>query len=115
MQSTEQLFGDLLVLTIHSDRLDGTAGAELKAVIADATGRGHGRIVVDLAKVRFMDSTALGSLVSALKLVGRTGELSLASAQSTVSTLFKLTRMDKVFHMHTSINDAVELAQATGT
>jgi anti-sigma B factor antagonist len=117
MESTAQLINETFVLSVHTDRLDGTKGVELKERIGELAELGYGRIVIDLSEVRMMDSTALGALVSSLKSIGRQGDLSVAGLQDGVATLFKLTRMDKVFRIHRSVAGAVEvdIAKATGT
>jgi anti-sigma B factor antagonist len=53
-----------------------------------------------------MDSTGLGALVSALKTGGPPRVVALAGAREAVATLFKLTRMDKVFRMFGTVTEA---------
>ena len=48
-----------------------------------------------------MDSSGLGALVAGLKRLGSLG------AHGAVQRLFQLTRMDKVFALHPTIDDAV--------
>jgi anti-sigma B factor antagonist len=67
--------------------------------------RGVTRFVIDLSGVEFIDSTGLGALVAVLKVSGR-GGMVVAGAQDSVVTLFKLTRMDKVFRMFPSSKEA---------
>lgn len=78
-------------------RLDaGVAPAFKQEVVAVVQG-GERRLLVDLAKVEFVDSSGLGALVSVLKALGGQGSLALSGAQGNVMSLFKLTRMDRVF------------------
>jgi anti-anti-sigma factor len=59
---------------------------------------GSPRIVVDLAGVNFIDSTAMGTLVTGLKLARAAGgELVLKDPQSQVLRVLKLTGLDAVF------------------
>ena len=69
---------------------------------------GHHVIVLDLAAVRFMDSSGLGAMVSTLKLLGRDGNLVVCGVTDPVMNLFKLTRMDRVFPMFPSESDALD-------
>jgi anti-sigma B factor antagonist len=56
-----------------------------------------------------MDSTGLGVLVGRLKLVrGQNGTLRIVSSQDRILKVFKITGLDKVFHIY----DSVEVAQA---
>ena len=55
------------------------------------------RIVVDLSRVTFMDSTALGTLVAAVKKVkARRGTLSVVGADDRIARLFHITGLDTV-------------------
>jgi anti-sigma B factor antagonist len=63
---------------------------------------GDHQIVLDLKFVNFMDSSALGALIGAIKKMGPLGTLALAGATGPVLQLLKLTRMDKVFPLYTS-------------
>lgn len=114
MRSSELPLGNLRVLRVHDERIDGKVGAELAHAIADLVERGHPRIVLDLGRVRFMDSTGLACLVGSLKLVGRQGQLSVAGLQEGLQILFKLTRMDRVFPNHVTIEDATRAPKPAG-
>ncbi len=99
--------GDVLIVSIHDRRLDARAAPELKTSLAGFAGAGWEWIALDLSDVEFVDSSALGAIVSGLKTLGRTGDLVIAGAQPGVTALFALTRMDKVFRMFPSASDAV--------
>jgi anti-sigma B factor antagonist len=90
---------DVLRLVVHERRLDARAAPDLKAQLASFVGLGWQWIVLDLSKVEFVDSSALGAIVSGLKMLGRSGDLVIAGARQPVVALFALTRMDKVFRM----------------
>lgn len=80
---------------------------KLRERIIGLLGDGKTRIVINLEKVAFMDSTGLGVLVGALKRVKeRDGELALAGAQGTVQRVLGVTGLDAVFSMHSSVADA---------
>ncbi len=97
---------DVLQIAIHDRRLDARAAPDLKAALASFVGVGWQWIVLDISRVEFIDSSALGAIVSGLKLLGRSGDLVIAGAQPPVVALFGLTRMDKVFRLFPSVADA---------
>jgi anti-sigma B factor antagonist len=97
---------DILVLTPDSDRIDAASAIHLKDQFRQATDGVTGRVVMDLSDVTFMDSSGLGAMVSALKLLkGR--KLELAGLNPMVEKVFKLTRMDQVFVVHEDIAKAL--------
>jgi anti-sigma B factor antagonist len=108
VQIEQTVFGEVLVLSLFDARIDGRVGTELKQTIADIINRGHRRVVIDLTAVAYIDSTGLGAIVASLKMIGRQGELVLCGLSDSATTLFKLTRMDKVFRSFTTAADAVQ-------
>jgi len=65
------------------------------------------RIVVDLSRVTFMDSTALGTLVAAVKRVKvRGGTLSVVGASDRIASLFHITKLDTVVPLCPEPGDA---------
>jgi anti-sigma B factor antagonist len=65
------------------------------------------RIVVDLSRVTFMDSTALGTLVAAVKNVkARGGTLSVVGASDRIARLFHVTQLDTMVPLCAEPGDA---------
>ena len=107
MKFEETRTGNILVLTVKASRVAADVVAGFKQGLADYVAKGNQKIVLDLSEVSFIDSSALGALISVLKLVGSSGELVLCSAQHTVASMFKLTRMNKVFRIFDNREDAI--------
>ncbi len=96
------------VVTIEEARLDAASAEQFKTFLFEQIDGGGSRMVVDLSEVRFMDSSGLGTLVSALKKIGDSGQLVLAAAQPAVLDLFNLTSMDRLFTILPSVAEALE-------
>ena len=72
-------------------------------------GNGNKKIVVNLSRCEFIDSTFLGSLVVTLKKVTSIGgDLRLVGFQPAVSSMFELTRMYRVFESFKTPEEAVK-------
>jgi anti-anti-sigma factor len=81
-----------------SGELDGYTSPDLRDCLASLVSEGTARIVVDLADVAFIDSTAMGVLVGALKRLRAVGgELVLKDPPPPVVRVMKLTGLDAVF------------------
>jgi anti-sigma B factor antagonist len=94
-------------LDLHTvDKLD----EELEAAVE----HGAQRVVVDLSCVSFIDSTALGALVTAHKTLRlAAGELSIVSDDPRVVRIFQITGLDRTLRLHPSLTEAVsELVHA---
>ena len=107
MQVETKKAPEALVVKVLELRLDAKEAIEFKTKMAECINRGHHIIVLNLAEVRFIDSSGLGAIVSTLKLLGRDGNLVLCGVTDPVMSLFKLTRMDRVFQMFASESDAL--------
>ncbi len=64
-------------------------------------------ILVDLRNVKYMDSSGIATLVEALQQVGKySGKLRLANLRDAVKDVFELSRLDKVFDIYTTLEEA---------
>jgi anti-sigma B factor antagonist len=78
--------------------LDVNTAPELREQLARLANDGVRQIVVDLADVSFVDSTALSVLVSALKRLRQAdGDLTLASPTPSVRRVFEITGLTRLF------------------
>jgi len=89
--------GAVPVVVPRVKRLDASVAPAFKAQVVELVAAGERRLVVDLGGVDFLDSSGLGALVSILKALGAQGAMAVCGARGGVLSLFKLTRMDKVF------------------
>jgi anti-sigma B factor antagonist len=99
MRFEENKMGDVLVAKVLDVRIAADVAPRFKAHLAEYMSSGNRSIVLDLAAVTFIDSSGLGALVSSLKSMGKDGDLVVSGAKGGVASMFKLTRMDKVFRM----------------
>ena len=81
------------VLTLDGDALGGPDGSALHDALHDARGNAPARVVVDLARVRHMNSSGLGMLIGALTTARNSGgDLRLAAPGERVTMLLDVTR-----------------------
>lgn len=92
--------GDLLVVSVLQDRIDAASAIQFKDKMRDLTRDVLSRVVLDLSRVAFLDSSGLGAVVAAMKALGPDRKLELAALTPTVQKVFRLTRMDTVFVIH---------------
>ncbi len=63
--------------------------------------------IVDFSGVEYMDSTALGTLISCYKLLNGSGTLAITSLSNPVYELFDLTRMNSIFKIFENVETAI--------
>ncbi len=86
-----------------SGTLDGTVANQFRREISDSIETGARVFLINLQAVTFMDSSGLGALVSALKMVRVAGgRLAVCSINDRVEMLFTLTGMHQVFEIFAS-------------
>jgi anti-sigma B factor antagonist len=97
--------GDAAVIGL-SGRFDAHETEQVGSALASAGPAGQ--IVVDLSGVHFIDSSALSTLIQAMKRARENGgDLKLAQLQSPVRIIFELTRLDRAFSIYPTVEDAV--------
>jgi anti-sigma B factor antagonist len=98
---------DAALLTLRGE-IDVYTAPRLRQAIIDLVDGGASRIVVDMEKVDFLDSTGLGVLVGGLKRVRlQEGSLAIVTTQDKILKIFDITGLNKVFPIHSSIDEAV--------
>ena len=106
MKFEETLVQDVLVLRVREGRIVADVVPRFKESLIAYAKSGKSSIVLDLSDVTFIDSSGLGALIGSLKAIGSGGELVLCSARDGVMSMFKLTRMDKVFQIYANPESA---------
>jgi anti-sigma B factor antagonist len=112
MQLTTQTRPKVLSILVLEDRIDAASAIQFKEQMRDLTETAHPRVVLDLARVKFLDSSGLGAIVAVKKLLGPDRAMELSSLTPTVEKVFRLTRMDTIFTIHPSHEAAVANASA---
>lgn len=88
-----------MVVRVEESRIDAAVAIQFKDAMREMTGPAPGRVVLDLAKVGFIDSSGLGAIVSVLKILAPDRRLELAALSPNVDRVFRLTRMNEVFRI----------------
>ncbi len=69
---------------------------------------GHHRVLLDMAALKFVDSSGLGALLSCLRVMNnKDSQLVLFGMAKPVRALFELVRMHRVFGIYDSEQDAL--------
>ena len=82
---------------------------ELKERVSEAVDFGSRKVLVDFTRTGYIDSSGLGALVSLAKKLRETGgELRLAGLNEDLRTLFELTKLDTLFAITASADEALK-------
>lgn len=101
--------GAAIVVAFEGD-IDLQTSPVARTALLDAAGQGK-PVVVDLAQVSYIDSSGVASLVEALQAAKKGGHsLALAAVSEGAMRVLKLARLDSVFTIFDSRDDAIGAA-----
>jgi len=100
--------GAVFIVRSLETRMDAKVAVDFRTHMARYIDDGNTRIVLNVGGLNFIDSSGLGAIVSCLKKMGHEGELVIAEADETILSMFKLTRMDRVFRIYDSEHEAIQ-------
>ena len=107
MNITTTIRDDGVAVLAAEGRINLVTAPALRRTVQSVVEHGHPRIALELSAVEFIDSSGLGALISGLK-TARTagGDLRLASAAEQVTSVLKLTNLDRILRVYPSTDDA---------
>jgi anti-sigma B factor antagonist len=99
---------DLVVLEPKGKIMGGPDATLLHDQLHEYIKQGKKKVIIDLSKVDWMNSTGLGILISALTtLKNNQGELKLANVTDKIQSLLTITKLVTVFESYDSLDLAV--------
>ncbi|MBY6202986.1 STAS domain-containing protein [Maritalea mobilis] len=95
------------IVHVEHPRIDASVAIRFKDRFREVTRDAPGDVILDLDQVEFIDSSGLGAVVAARKLLPAGRGLELAALQPAVDRVMQLTRMNTVFPIHDTLDAAV--------
>jgi anti-sigma B factor antagonist len=85
---------------------------QFKDAVNEIINSGQKDLIVDMSQVSYMDSSGFGTLLSATKrLRPEGGTVNLVSVNSAIDRMLRITRLNTVFNIHNSVNEAIDNIQ----
>ncbi|MEW6352496.1 MAG: STAS domain-containing protein [Thermodesulfobacteriota bacterium] len=104
----ETQYRDAITIISTDERLDAVVAPRLKDAVKQSVDQARTKLVIDLGKTTFIDSSGCGALVASLRaLVKNQGDMKIARPSPQAKALFELTRLHRVFEMFDDIEEAV--------
>jgi|SRR5579871_613892 anti-sigma B factor antagonist len=102
-----ELAPGMAALTIQGNIHCGPECAKLERQVDELIAARETRVIFEMSGVTHMDSAAIGSIVRALtKLKEAGGGLRIAGAQSMIDYSLRLTKVDKIVEMFSTVDEA---------
>ncbi len=107
MEIAIEKINDVAVAVLPMEELDASNAGEFKSAIAPAL-EIYAELVLDLSRLRFVDSSGLGAILSCLRqLSAKGGDLKLCGMTKQVRAVFELVRMHRIFNIYATQAEAL--------
>ncbi len=102
-------FGNVNVIHIKGNLMGGPETMSVHDKVKELIDKGKLSIVIDLSKVKWMNSSGLGTMMGCLtSLRNAEGELKLCGVTEKVKSLFMITKLITLFDTYSTVEDAVK-------
>lgn len=110
MEDFEQkIYDDVVIEIVHLTRATWKEASQFKLILQTDIEKKFKKLVVDISRVEFMDSTFLGTLVLAKRNITQIGgDLKLVEPVSVFKALMEKTSTLNIFESYKTIKDAVK-------
>jgi anti-sigma B factor antagonist len=100
--------GDVVILDLTGEVRIGDSATALRGAIRDLVPAGNKKILLNLAGVRYIDSSGIGELIANYTTVGRSGgQLKLLNLTDKVQDLLVITKLLTVFDVYENEAEAL--------
>lgn len=108
MNIKQEMKGDVLVIALHGKVIGGPELVEVKDAFQKAVDQDRLKVLLDLGKVSWMDSSGLGVIVSGHTTLSRAhGALRILNATKKIHELFIITKLITIFETYTDEQEAL--------
>ena len=105
----ERRIGDVTVLDMDGNIRIGGSNVALKNAILSLVGEGRNQIVLNLARVAYIDSSGLGELISGhVTLNNKGGQIKLLNLTQRLQELMTITKLLTIFEVYEDESKAVD-------
>ena len=99
---------DGFVVVEVSGEVDVYTATALREALNEVVDNGQNHVIVNMEHVKYMDSSGFGTLLSVMKRVRPDGgSVNLVSCNNAIDRMLKITRLNTVFRMHGSLDEAI--------
>lgn len=108
MALNEIMQGDIAILELKGKLMGGPETSEIHDKVKELIAQGAKKVVANVEKVSWMNSTGLGALIGAMtSLRNAGGDLKLACITENVENLFVITKLVTIFDTFDTVDEAV--------
>jgi anti-sigma B factor antagonist len=97
-----------VIIELKGNLVGGENAKIFRDKLYEAVSGGKKNVIVDMADVKLVNSTGIGILISGYTTMKNAGgDLKLASISSKVEGVLNITKLNKIFHIYPSVDEAL--------
>jgi len=109
MKIEQQVQGGVTVLTLSDNLIGASDAAMLNDKIHELVDGGTKRVVINLAKVQWLNSSGVGTLISAMTTLHNAGgHMKLAAVPEKIISILTITKLTTVLEIWPTVQAAIE-------
>lgn len=109
IKTTTLQSGKIGVIEVKGSLVGGEETDELRSAVADFVEQGNKKLIIDLSKVTYLNSTAIGILVQAHTTYAKNkGHVKLCGINKNINNIFVITKLTMVFDVADTRDDAIK-------
>ncbi len=109
MAMKERMQNDIAILELKGKLMGGSETLAVHDTVKELIDKGVKKVVIDLGKVSWMNSTGLGALMGAMtSLRNADGDLKLSRVTEKVKSLFMVTKLITIFDTFETEEEAID-------
>lgn len=98
-----------VIIELKGNVMGGPSTEEFSELLHSLVDEGKTNVIVDLGKVKFMNSSGLGMLIGGLTTLKKAGgDLRICRADKKIESLLVVTKLITVFNHYESLDEAIE-------
>ncbi len=106
---TSTLDGGIGLIEVKGSLTGGDETDEVRRAVAGFIDRDYHKLIIDLSSVTYLNSTALGVLVSAHTSYTRKGwQIKLCGVNKNIDSIFVITKLSLVFDVHDTRDETIK-------
>ena len=99
---------DIIIISLTGKIMGGPEATEINEEFNQLIDDKKLKVIIDLEKVEWMNSSGLGILIGAVSLYkNNNGQLRLINVSERIQNLLKITKLSGIFEMSNSLEDAI--------
>ncbi len=109
MHYNVETYGDVTAIIVKGNLMGGPETISVHEKVKELIDQDVKKIVIDLSKVKWMNSSGLGTMMGCLtSLKNAGGELKICGVTEKVKSLFMMTKLITIFDTYDSVKEAVQ-------